>query len=334
MAVYTRFLTPVAVTAALLALTSCGSSEHAVDEKYYLVATNIKLPYWQNALAGLTRASSQLKVAAEMVGPDTYDPAAEHEAFQKLLKREPRPTGILVSPADPNIMGPDIDAALRQGIPVITIDSDAASSHRLFFVGTDNTKAGSMGGQLTASLLKGKGNVVILSMPEQLNLNQRLRGYEDAFAAHPQIKIIKNVNIKGDPRIAFDSTKELLAAKTKPDAFVCLEAIACAEVADVVQRENQAGKIVIVAMDTDQRTLEGIEKGVIAATVGQKPFTMAHHGVMLLDQLHHHPLQPLFADRINDSFSPVPAFVDTGATLIDKGNVAAYLSQRQASGGN
>src|SRR5205814_3877195 len=114
---------------------------------------------------------------------------------------------------------------------VVTMDSDAVSSPRILFIGTDNYKAGMMGGQLTARLLQGKGNVVILSMPEQLNLNQRLQGYRDAFATHPQI-ITKVVDVKGDPRIAFDSTKELLDAKTKPGAFVCLVSFACAEVAE------------------------------------------------------------------------------------------------------
>jgi ribose transport system substrate-binding protein len=322
-----RYLFAPAAIAAGLALAGCASSPHAADEKYYLVAANIKLPYWQSALAGLSHASGELKVASELVGPDTYDPKAEEAEFQKLVERQPAPAGILISAADPGLIGPDIEAAMRKGIPVVTIDSDAISSRRILFIGTDNYQAGMMGGQQAAKLLEGKGNVAILSMPEQLNLNQRLQGYRDAFAAHPQIAVSKVVDIKGDPRIAFDSTKELLDAKTKPNAIVCLVSFACAEVAEVVKREKQEGKIVIVAMDTDQRTLEGIQSGVIAATVGQKPFTMAYHGVMLLDQFHHHPLQPLISDRVNDPTSPVPAFVDTGATLIDKTNVATFLSK-------
>jgi ribose transport system substrate-binding protein len=325
-------LAPVGVAAAL-ALAGCAAPRHTTDEKYCLVAANIKLPYWQSALAGLSHAAGDLKVAYELAGPDTYDPKAEQAVMHKLVERQPPPSGILISAADPGLLGPEIEAAMRKGIPVITMDSDAVSSPRILFIGTDNHKAGMMGGQQVAKLLQGKGSVVILSMPEQLNLNQRLQGYRDALASHPQIAISRVVDLKGDPRIAFDSTKELLGAKTKPSAFVCLVSFACAEVAEVVKRENQQGKIVIVAMDTEQRTLEGIQSGVIAATVGQKPFTMAYHGVMLLDTFHHHPLQPLIADRINDSNSPVPAFVDTGATLIDKTNVAAFLSQQRGSGG-
>jgi hypothetical protein len=31
---------------------------------------------------------------------------------------------------------------------------------------------------------------------------------------------------------------------------------------------------------------------------------------------------------MQDSFSPIPTFVDTGATLIDKSNVAQFIQQR------
>ena len=120
------------------------------------------------------------------------------------------------------------------------------SSHRVLFIGTDNYKAGTIGGQLTAKLLHGKGNVAIMGMPEQLNLNQRLQGYRDAFAANPQI-VINFVDIKGDPRMAFDSTKELSNSKTRPNAFVCLVSFACAEVAEVVKRESESIRLMYYA---------------------------------------------------------------------------------------
>ena len=112
------------------------------------------------------------------------------------------------------------------------------------FIGTDNFKAGQIGGDVLAKQLKGKGNVVVFSMPQQANLKERLRGYQDVLANHPQIKITEVVDIKGDPRIAFDKTMEILKKDAaKVDAFVCLEAVACPEVADVLER-NKIDKIV------------------------------------------------------------------------------------------
>ena len=319
----------MALCLSLLPLMSCGGgSLHDPLEKYFLVATNIKVPYWQQAFAGLNRAAFQLGVKIEMVGPDSYDPRAQHEAFQRVLSQ--KPAGILVSVSDTSIIRPDIDAAIAQGIPVITVDSDAPKSKRLMFVGTDNYKAGMMGANVIVDKLQGKGDVVVYTMPEQENLQERMHGYEDIFASNKQIKITEVIDIKGDPRIAFDKTMALLAKGTGPDAFICLEAIACPEVAEVLDRKKVSAKAV-VAMDTVERTLDAIKKGLISATIGQKPFTMAFAGLKLLDDLHHHPLPSMTTNWSLDPFSPVPAFVDTGATLVDKSNVDQFIQARDSA---
>jgi ribose transport system substrate-binding protein len=312
----------------LLPILGCGSSPHSVEETYYLIAANVKLPYFQAARAGLLKAAAELPVKAEMVGPDTYDPKAEHEEFQTVLQK--KPAGILVSAADPAAVKGDIDAAVAQGIPVITIDADSPQSKRLFFIGTDNYKAGTMSAQLTVKLLNGKGNVAIYTMPEQANLKDRLRGYKDVFADHPGIKITDTIDIKGDPRIAFDRTMAMVEKDAKVDAFVCLEAIACPEIADVLDRKNVHGKVV-VAMDTDQRTLDWIQKGMIAGTIAQKPFTMAFTGLKMLDDLHHHPLGSLSSNWEENPFSPIPSFIDTGELLVDKSNLSSFIQARDSA---
>ena len=179
--------------------------------------------------------------------------------------------------ADPAVLGPAIDSAIAQGIPVITMDSDAPKSKRLCFIGTNNYEAGRTGGGIVVKQTGGKGEVVVFTMPEQPNLAERLHGYKDVFADHPGLHIAQVVDIKGDPRIAFDATMQIVnTGKPKVDAFVCLEASACKEVADVLNRNNVKGKTV-VAMDTDQGTLDWVKKGSIAATIAQKPF---HDGVL------------------------------------------------------
>ena len=308
-----------------------GSTGHKSNEKYYLVSSNVKLQYWQSAAAGLFKAAKQLDVSAEMVGPDTYDAQAEQVAFRSALAK--KPAGILVSAADPNLLKADIDAAIGQGVPVITIDSDTPASKRLTFIGTNNREAGRMGGERLAKEMGGKGNVIIYSMLAQANVEERLRGYKDALADSPGIKIVEVVNMKGDPRVVFDATSEIVdKGKLKPDAFACLEAISCKEVADVLGRKKITGKV-IIAMDTDQGTLDWIKKGSIAATIAQKPFTMAYFGVKLLGDLFLNKLPTLDRNFSTDAQSPLPMFIDTGATVIDKSNVDGFLSARDSEKG-
>ena len=310
------------LVAALVLLPSC--SGHS-GETYILVSNNIKIPYWQSAGAGFAHAAQQLEVGYAFVGPDTYDPNAEREALDSAVQK--KPSGILISVADPNVLKDSINRTIAAGIPIVTLDSDAPESKRLFFIGTNNYQAGIAGGKRLAQELKGKGDVVVYTMPSQPNLNERLRGYHDALETMPQIKLAHVVDIKGDPRIAFDTTTQFLANDKKEhiDAFVCLEALSGKEVATVLDNNGIKGRT-IIAMDTDPETLSWIQKGVIAATISQKPYTMAFAGLKMLDDLHHEKLNTLDSDWARDSFAPVPAFVDTGSAVVDKTDVDAFLS--------
>ena len=311
---------------AMYMLTGCQSSMHAPDEKYYLVATNVKLPYWQAASNGLDASAAQLKIKAEMVGPATYDPKAEQEEMQRIIAK--KPSGILISAADPEVLKGEINAAIAAGIPVVTMDSDAPGSQRLFFVGTNNYEAGLIGGKVLAKQLNGKGNVVVFTIPKQANLEERLHGYRDALAGFPEIKLSDIVDIHGSASTAFDKTGEILKSKSKVDGFVCLEATAGKEVADVLDRQKVTGKTV-VAMDTDDGTLDWIEKGGIVATIAQRPYTMAFVGLKVLDDLYHHKLQPLNAEWAQNLRSPIPSVIDTGATLVDRSNLAEIRKLKQ-----
>jgi ribose transport system substrate-binding protein len=304
-----------------------GCERHSKSETYYLVVVNSKLPYWQSAAAGLDKAAALYGVTAEMRGTDTFDPQGEVKEFRDVVAR--KPAGILVSVADPALMAPEIDAAVQAGIPVITMDSDAPASHRLYFIGTNNLQAGRLGGERVVHQLNGKGNVVFFTMPGQPNLDERLKGYQDVFSTHPGVNVVEVFNIKGDSGTALDKTTEYLArtGASKIDAFVCLEASAGKDVAEALKRANAKDRE-LVAMDVDEQTLNLVNAGLIDATVAQKPYTMAFYGLKQLDDLHHYPLKTMLTAYSVDSFSPVPSFVDTGTTLVDKGNVDIFLKSR------
>jgi ribose transport system substrate-binding protein len=308
-------------------LLSCGA--HESNEYYVFVAANLQVPYWQAAGAGFAKAGKQFTVRTDFLGPNTYDAKAERDALDQAVQQ--KATGILLGVTDPGLLKDSIDKAITAGIPVITVDSDAPASKRLFFIGTNNYQVGLTGGQRLAQELKGKGNVVVFTMPDQHNMQDRLHGYRDALERTPGIKIARVVDIQGDPRIAFDTTTQIIGKeKDQVDAFVCLEAQSGKEVAGVLNSYHVTGKVVM-AMDTDPETLEWIQKGGIVATIAQKPYTMAFVGMQMLDNLYHHKPPSLNTDWSKDSFAPIPSFVDTCSALIDKSNVDSFLQAKQSA---
>ena len=316
-----RKLVVLAVSPTLLLITSCG--RHSTSEVYYLVASNLSLSYWKTATAGFNAAAARYKVTARVAGPDNYDAQAELQELNRAVAA--KPAGILISVADEPILKPGIDAAVTAGIPVITMDSDAATSRRLFFIGTNNRAAGRLGGQRVVEKLGGRGNVVFFSMPGQPNLDERLQGFKDAFETHPDIKILDVVNIKGDARNAFDNAQQYLTQTgvARVSAFVCLEASSGKTVADAVRRAKVTDRVV-VAWDVEKDTLSEIQDGTIEATISQKPYTMAFVGLKELDEIFHDKPSSLTKDYSVDAFSEYPVFIDTGTALVDKANVDVY----------
>ncbi|HUV71000.1 MAG TPA: substrate-binding domain-containing protein [Terracidiphilus sp.] len=306
-----------------------GCKRHSTKEVYYLISVNTAVPYWKTAAAGFNKAAAQYGVTARVVGPENYDAQGELTELNNAVAA--KPSGILISVADASVLQPGIDAAESAGVPVITVDSDAAGSHRLYFIGTNNLEAGRLGGRRLGTALGGRGNVVFYTFEGQPNAEERLKGFKDALSAWPEIKIADVADIKSNPTSAFDKTQKYLAqtGANKIDAFVSLDSTSGPAVADAVSRGN-GPKPLVIAWDISQATLTRIKAGAIEATVAQKPFTMGYVGLKALDEVFHYPPAKLDKDYSADSFSPYPVFVDTGTSLVDKHNVDIYIAAAAA----
>ncbi|HLZ92597.1 MAG TPA: substrate-binding domain-containing protein [Candidatus Acidoferrum sp.] len=305
-------------------LAGCQESYHEKDERYVLIAANINLPYWQEADAGLRDVAKEMGIGvkAEMDGPASYSPKDEVDAFQRAASSHP--AGILVSVANPELLQAPIAAAIASGIPVICLDSDAPDSKRVMFIGTDNFRAGQESAKRIADILKGHGDILLVTIPGQLNLEERVRGVNEALKKYPGVKIVQTIDDKGDSNKAFDGVNAILSAKKpKIDGILCLEASGGAGAASALRRVDMNGKVPVVSFDKDPDTLDWIDRGGINATIAQKPYLMAYYGVKFLDDLHHNAVHE-FKDWRNAPASPLPAWVDTGTAVVDKTNLAAF----------
>ena len=302
-------------------IVACAKPYHEENERYVFVATNINLPYWQEAQAGFLDAARALGVKAELTGPATYDPSAEVGIFRQVV--EQHPAGICLSAARPEIFQAEIDKAVAQGIPVICVDADVPNSKRVLYIGTDNFKAGRESLKRMAALVSGKGNIVVITIPGQANLDDRVAGVADALKNFPALKLAKVLDDKGDLRNAYDQIYSLLGKKEKIDGIICLEATGGPGAASALHGLGLEGKVPIVAFDKDPETLSLIERGAISVTIAQKPYVMSYYGLKFLDDLHHNAVRE-FKDWRTAPAAPLPSWVDTGTAVVDKNNLAVF----------
>ncbi len=290
------------------------------NEEYVFIGKSVSNPYWVDAREGLEDRAKALGVKADFRGASGTDVNEQIKQFEDVLARKPK--GIIISPAGIGIT-PMINRAIDSQIPVICVDSDAPQSKRFSYVGTDNYNAGRQGGELLGKLLNGKGEVYLLSVPGEPNLEDRIRGYRDALEKHPDIKIVDVGNDRADPNEGANVARNALSAHPEIAGFGCVDAGGGEGTAIVLKEKGLVGRVKIVGMDRNEATLNLIEEGVIDASIAQRTYTMAYMALGMLYDLHHNKVR-MVDDWRRAGVLPLPTNVDTGTVVITRENVKAF----------
>ena len=326
----------LAVAALALAAGACNRQEPAsapaagqakadTSRQLYIEVSALgSIDYFYDHKMGMKLAGEALGVRTEYVGPADYDMAAMVTVFEQAIAK--RPAGIVVVGFEPSLNA-IVDKAADAGIPVVTVDADLPGSKRVAFVGTGNYRAGFEGGKKMAALLEGRGKVALMTKPGQSNLEERVRGYQDALKPHAGIQVVQVADTQSDPMIAAQAAAGLLQKFPDLAGIACVEAAGGSGAATAVKEAGKAGKVRIVAMDRGNDVLEFIRDGVISATVVQQTALMPFYAVQILYNLNNRPV-PIASDNARAGITGVPETVDTGVVIVDKSNCEYFLRKR------
>lgn len=300
------------------------NAEADPNEEYIFIGKSVSNPYWVDARAGLEDRAKTLGVKADFRGASGTDVNEQIKQFEDAMAR--KPAGIIISPSGVGIT-PMINRAIDSGIPVICVDSDAPQSKRFSYVGTDNYNAGKQGGELLGKLLSGRGEVFLLSVPGEPNLEERIKGYQDALAKHPGVRIVDIGNDRAEANEAAKVARNILSAHPNIAGVGCVDSGGGEGAAVVLREKGLVGKIKIVGMDRNDATLNLIEEGVIDASIAQRTYTMAYMSLGMLYDLYHNKVR-MVDDWRSAGVLPLPTNVDTGTVVITKENVGAFKRKK------
>ncbi|WP_319529001.1 substrate-binding domain-containing protein [uncultured Cohaesibacter sp.] len=122
---------------------------------------------------------------------------------------------IIINPNSPTAFNPVFAQAKARGILVIATDAEVSSKDALY-VGIDQKQWAFQSAKWLAETLEGKGNVVAINGVAGNPANEmRVAGYKEAFAAHPDIKVLNEANANWDQAQGQQAMQNLLA--TYPD---------------------------------------------------------------------------------------------------------------------
>src|SRR5206468_2937031 len=145
----------------ILVLAGCTSSTEtspSTNRQLKLAfVTNNSSDFWTIARRGVEKADGELAdVSAEFRITSDGTAAEQKRIIDDLMTKGVN--GVAISPVDPENQTALINDLSKKAL-VFTQDSDAPSSDRACYVGTDNVAAGRQAGQLIKEVLPGGGKI-------------------------------------------------------------------------------------------------------------------------------------------------------------------------------
>jgi ribose transport system substrate-binding protein len=269
-------------------------------------------PFFEDTRIGAEERAAELGVTFQWVAPQTGDAAIQVQMIEDLVRAQVN--AIVISPNEPTSVEPVIADAMSQGILVLTFDSDSPDSERVMYIGTDNRTAGEVQGETLNELIGGQGKVgIITGGLGALNLNQRIEGLRSKLG--PDVEVVEPVATDDDLQKALGVSEALLRAQPDLAGIACVSASGAPTLAQVIQApefSDRIGQLQIVAFDDLEETNRGIEDGIIAATMVQRPVQM---GILSIQWSY---------DILTGAAMPDCAVVDTGVTVVTIDNIDNY----------
>lgn len=182
-----------------------------------LVAKSQNNPVFQAARVGANDAARDLgqkhglQIKIDWRTPNEEDAQKQAQAIEQLVLSGA--DALAVSCSDANKLTDAINAAARDGVPVVTFDSDAPASKRFVTYSIDDVKCGEQVMEELAKLMEGKGVVAILAgNPNAPNLQKRVRGVREAAKKFPEIKVRDAFYHKETPQDAAARVEQVMQA--------------------------------------------------------------------------------------------------------------------------
>lgn len=319
-------MTPLIRTAlacAAVFLAACGgrpsdaTSETRPGAPAYTIAVIPKgatHEFWKSINAGAFKARNELAQQGTKVEVIWKGPLREDDRDQQIQVVENftsrRVNGIVLAPLDAQALAAPVASAVQAGIPVVVMDSGLNSDKFLSYVATDNVKGGRMAGDAMAKMLNGNGNVILLRFAVgSASTEEREKGFLEAVAAHPGLKLISSDQYAGVTReTAYQAAQNLLNrfGQEVNGIFAVNETSTIAMTQALRDIGKAGGTVKMIGFDAGSQSVLDLEKGDVQGLVVQNPVLMGYLSVMTM-------VKHLKGE-------PIEKRIDTGVVLVTPEN--------------
>ena len=193
--------------------------------------------------------------------------------------------GLAIAPNNAPELVERINELHHQGIPVVTLNSDAPGSRRLCFIGMDNYRAGQTAAVLARQMLPGGGKIFTLTGHLNNTAHScRVNGFFEALEAEEDLELLPFQPCFDRDDYAHEITQHIL--RTHPD-LGCIYVTANGQqgVCQAIQEEGRKGAVRVIAYDLNAPNRQLLRDGSLSFAIDQAAFEQGVRPPMVLFDL-------------------------------------------------
>jgi simple sugar transport system substrate-binding protein len=268
--------------------------------------------FWKVVQRGEEEAHKQSGAAVSYRSPDSF--SIERMRRYIDLAVADHPDGMVISLPDAKALSPSIKAAVKAGIPVITINSGSDEFKQLgvlAHVGQDEYQAG-----IEAGRRMGKAGVKHALCVNQENgntgLDQRCRGLADGLAKTGGT--MKSLPVPLQDATAAQTRMAAALASGPVDGILTLGPGGAKPALDAVRASGLEDEVTLATFDLSPEVLAAVRDGKMLFAVDQQPYLQGYLPVMLL------------AEKVRYGVFPAEGkLIPTGPKFVTKADAADVI---------
>ena len=281
-----------------------GELREAKPRIIYVYKSSLgEIQFWSSVTQGIKAGVEEFGYAYSILGArDESDIEGNILAVQRAISLQPEV--IVLAASDYQLLEPVARKVVDAGILLLTIDSDVAGGVSRCFIGTDNYSVGRQMGEELLKRIPDDSTVAVIShVRNSHTATQRIRGVADAVAEGGAARLLAPVYCDNRTSLAKEYTLSLM--KENPDiaGFIATNELSAIGLSEGLVELGLQDQIAVITCDNASDQIAYLERGVIDATIVQRPFNMGYFSVQIADALLRNP-------------KDAPDFYDTGCSVI------------------
>lgn len=228
--------------------------------------------FYISMVQGAQAEAAKLGVTLDVQGAAQWNYVMQTQVVNDLVTK--KVSLLVIAPNDANAMIPPLKAAVKAGVPVITVDTTINDPAILVSrITSNNIQGGELAADTLAHLIGDSGDVALMNVtPGISTTDARQQGFLTEIKKFPKIHVVATEYTNDQQSTASVDTENILLAHPDLKGVFALNDVNSGGVAEALKAKGKSDQVKIVAYDAEPIAVGFLMKDVVQALIVQKPY--------------------------------------------------------------